>query len=262
MNQKTDASNVKELIEIMARLRGPDGCPWDREQTHQSLRQALIEECYELVEALDALDDKLMCEELGDILLHVVFHAQMAGERGAFVFDDVVNTLCEKLVRRHPHVFGNSQAGTSSEVLSQWEAIKKKEKPERVSALDGVPCVVPALMQAQGIQKKAAKVGFDWSNTRDVLSKIREETAELEDALNKNEHVEEELGDLLFSVVNLSRYLKLDAEQACRLATKKFISRFQTMEKEIAARGLKMEQLPIEELEKFWQAAKSNSTNV
>lgn len=242
----------------MAKLRSPQGCPWDKEQDHQSIRPQLVAECYELLEALDALDDNAMKEELGDVLLHIVFHAQMAKERGAFDFDAIVNELTDKLVRRHPHVFAKEKISSSDEVLGRWHEIKKKEKPERSSALDGVPRHLPALMQAQEVQKKAARVGFDWKKTAPVLAKIREEIRELEQSVarHKSAHqdIEEELGDLLFSLVNLSRHLKIDAEQACRLATAKFARRFQWVEKEMGAE--KLSSASLKELDVYWERAK------
>lgn len=247
---------MEKLLGIMARLRGPGGCPWDQEQTHQSIRSQVIEECYELVEALDASDDKMMKEELGDVLLHVVFHCQLAAERKAFDFETVAETLSEKLVRRHPHVFGTEKIDTSGAVITKWNEIKKQEKPERKSLLDGVPKVLPALMQAQEIQKKAARVGFDWPNIKPVIAKIKEEIAELEEALEKKQGIEEELGDLFFVMANLARHLKLDAEQACRLAVAKFIRRFQWMEVQMKAEGLEMEKSTFEVMDTYWDRAK------
>lgn len=248
----------------MERLRSPKGCPWDREQDHQSIRSQLIEECYELVEAIDALDDEQMREELGDVLLHVVFHSQMAKERGSFDFADVVHAICEKLVRRHPHVFGQDKVSNSSEVLGLWHEIKKKEKPDCVSAVDGVPQRLPALMYAQKIQKKAARAGFDWKKTAPVLDKIREEIDELEKTLfkkgSKKQHeVEEELGDLFFSLVNLSRHLKMDAEQACRLATKKFVRRFQWVEEKMKNEKIPMKTATLKTLDEYWGKAKKKT---
>ncbi|MFH1067200.1 MAG: nucleoside triphosphate pyrophosphohydrolase [bacterium] len=250
--------SIQKLLNIMAKLRSPQGCPWDREQDHQSIRPQLLAECYELLEAIDELDDSAMKEELGDVLLHVVFHAQMAKERGAFDFNAVADTLADKLVRRHPHVFAADKVSSSDEVLGRWHEIKKKEKPERTSALSGVPKHLPALMQAQEIQKKAARAGFDWKKTAPVLAKIREEIRELEQSVARHKiahrHIEEELGDLLFSLVNLSRHLKIDAEQACRLATTKFTRRFQWIEKKIGAE--KFASSSLKELDVYWEKAK------
>ena len=251
---------MQRLLDIMAKLRSPEGCPWDREQTHQSIRPGLIEECYELVEALDASDDKLMQEELGDVLIQVVFHAQLAKERGIFTFEDVVKGIADKLVRRHPHVFGDGSAKTSEEVMVKWAEIKKTEKPERTSALSGIPKILPALALAQEVQKKAARVGFDWKDADPVWEKVGEELAELEHAVQKNEGVEEELGDLLFAIVNLSRHLKQDAEQACRLATKKFSRRFKWVEEKVKQEGKEMKDLSLAELDVYWKQAKGTKS--
>lgn len=250
---------VARLREIVARLRAPDGCPWDREQTHESLRSALLEETYELIEAIDHADDGNLREELGDLLLHVVMHAQMASERGAFQFDEVATEICEKLIRRHPHVFGDVSAENSTEVLRQWEQIKRAEKSDRKSLLDGMPRALPALMRAQTAQKKAARVGFDWSNVGGVVAKLEEEIAELKEALGKSDAagMAEETGDLLFSVVNLARKLGLDAEMELGAATDKFIRRFQMVERAAAADGRTVEQCSADELDRYWEAGKA-----
>jgi len=248
--------SIHRLLDIVATLRAPGGCPWDQEQNHQSIRMQLVEECYELVEAIDDLDDVHMKEELGDVLLHVVFHSQLAKERGVFDFEQVANEVSDKIVRRHPHVFDKEKIETSEGVLKRWEEIKKKEKPERTSALDGVPRHAPALMFAQQIQKKAGKVGFDWKEISQVVAKVHEELAEVEKAIAENQHIEEELGDLLYATVNLCRHLKLDAEQACRLATQKFIKRFLWVEEKMKADQRSMKDATIEELDFYWEMAK------
>jgi MazG family protein len=250
--------SVNRLHEIVRRLRAPDGCPWDREQTHQSLRTALIEECYEVVDAIDRGDDANLREELGDLLLHVVFHSHLADERGAFDFDGVAADICEKLVRRHPHVFGDDSAANTEEVLQKWEQIKRTEKGEGASVIDGRDSALPALLRAQNVQKKAARVGFDWSETEPVFEKLSEEIAELREAVGGGDALamEDELGDLLFTVVNLSRKLKLDAETSLTAATNKFIRRFQVVERSLAADGLRMEDTPLAELDVRWNAAK------
>jgi MazG family protein len=249
---------VARLQEIVARLRAPDGCPWDREQTHSSLRAALLEETYELVDAIDNADDANLREELGDLLLHVVMHAQMASERGAFAFDAVATEICEKLIRRHPHVFGDTAAADSAEVLRQWEQLKRAEKGDRESVLDGLPRALPALMRAQNAQKKAARVGFDWSDAAGVLAKIEEEIAELREAMAEGREpaVREEVGDLLFSVVNLARKLGQDSEMTLNAATDKFVSRFRSVEQAAAASGRKVEECTAEELNAYWDAHK------
>lgn len=253
-------SDVSRLREIVARLRAPDGCPWDREQTHESLRAALVEECYEAIEAIEKADDANLREELGDLLLHVVMHAHLAGERQVFTFEEVVEGICEKLIRRHPHVFGDASAEDSQEVLRQWEQIKRAEKGDRASIMDGLPISLPGLLRAQNAQKKAARVGFDWDDAGGVLAKIEEEIAELKAAVASGDirHTEEELGDLLFSVVNLSRKLQVDSETALVGSTRKFIARFREVEAAITARGGRIEDSSPEEMNAHWDEAKRN----
>jgi tetrapyrrole methylase family protein/MazG family protein len=250
---------IDRLLEIMAKLRSPEGCPWDKEQNNQSIKAQLIEECYELVEAIEDDDNTLMKEELGDVLLHVVFHCQLGREEGVFDFDSVAQGICDKLVRRHPHVFGSETLGSSEEVLVAWQELKKKEKPERDSVLSGVPRPLPGLMRAQEIQKKAARVGFDWSSPEPVLEKVREELEEVEEAISKKEGVEEEIGDLFFAAVNLARHHGIDAESACRQAVDKFEKRFRWVERGYQERGAKMEESSLEELDVHWEEAKKNS---
>lgn len=254
---------VLRLREIVARLRAPDGCPWDREQTHASLRGALLEETYELVDAIDHADDKNLREELGDLLLHIVMHAQMASERGAFAFDAVATEICEKLIRRHPHVFGDHSAADSDEVLRQWEQIKRAEKTERTSLLDGLPRALPALMRAQNVQKKVARVGFDWAEAIEVIAKIEEEIAELKAAIAARDeaNIREETGDLLFSVVNLARKIGQDSEMTLNAATDKFIARFRAVERAARAGGRQVEDCSVEELNAFWDAHKAAAAN-
>jgi MazG family protein len=251
--------DISRLRGIVARLRAPGGCPWDREQTHESLRAALIEECYEAVEAIERADDANLREELGDLLLHVVMHAHMAGERKAFGFEDVVAGVCEKLIRRHPHVFGDSSITESAQVIRQWEQIKQKEKGEGLSVMDDLPAGFPALLRAQHAQKKAARVGFDWDEPPDVLDKVAEEIEELRSAVSRpaENNIEEELGDLLFSVVNLARKLRVDAETALASATRKFVRRFQAVEAEIVAGGGTIEQASAAEMNALWDRNKA-----
>jgi len=251
-------SDVSRLQEIVTRLRAPDGCPWDREQTHSSLRSALVEECYEVVEAINRSDDPNLQEELGDILLHVVMHSHMANEREAFTFEQVVETVCEKLIRRHPHVFGDTDAADSQEVLKQWEQIKRAEKGGEASVLAGLPAALPALMRAQNAQKKAARVGFDWDSAAPVFEKIEEELAEVREAIAQGDSraVEEEIGDLLFSAVNLARKLKVDSETALTAATSKFIARFQAVEAALAENNQKIEEASPEEMNRLWDEHK------
>ena len=254
---------LEQLLRIMARLRAPDGCPWDREQSHATLRQSVIEEAYEVAAAINSGDDANLREELGDLLLQVVFHAQMASERGDWNFDAVASGIVEKLVRRHPHVFGSENASDSAAVLTRWEEIKRAEKgtAATASALDGVSEGLPSLMRAEKVQKKAAKVGFDWSELPPVVAKVREEIAEVEGALGDTEKVEEEVGDLLFAVVNLARKLKVDGEVALQRATDKFATRFREVEAVARERGLALEKMTLAEMDEIWDAVKARQGN-
>jgi len=256
------AHPISRLHEIVRALRAPGGCPWDREQTHESLRGALIEECYEVIDAIERRDDDNLKEELGDLLLNVVMHAQMAGERGAFVLEEVAAEVCEKMIRRHPHVFGDKLADTSAQVLRQWDQIKQAEKGKApASLLDGVPAAQPALLRAQTIQKKAGRAGFDWRDAAPVFDKLGEEIAEVRDALASGDQqaVEQEVGDILFTAVNLARKLGVDAETALSSTTNRFIRRFRAVERELAAEGRKVEGTPLEELDRVWEKIKKQS---
>ncbi|MEI6071489.1 MAG: nucleoside triphosphate pyrophosphohydrolase [Verrucomicrobiae bacterium] len=246
---------IHRLRDIVARLRAPDGCPWDREQTHASLRGALIEECYEVIEAIERADDANLKEELGDLLLHVVMHAQMARERSAFTLEEVAADICEKMIRRHPHVFGDKPADDSAAVLRQWERIKREEKKPS-GVLDGLPASMPALLRAQNAQKKAGRVGFDWPDVEPVFEKMQEEISEVRDALSAGDAkaVEEEVGDILFTAVNLARKLHVDAETSLASATNRFIRRFQAVEAELGDR--KMQETPLAELDEIWNRIK------
>ncbi len=254
--------SFSRLIEITAQLRAPDGCPWDREQTHHTLRASLIEESAEVLEAIESGDDAHLCEELGDLLLQSVFHAQIAAEEGRFTLDDVVNGICDKLIRRHPHVFGDARAENSAQVIQNWEAIKRDEKAARgevsTSTLAGIPPELPALAQALKISKKAAKAGFEWPDEAGVMDKLREEVGEIEEALRgeSNERVAEEIGDLLFTAVNIARWRGLHPELALRDVNRKFIARFETMEREAKAHGLKLGELSAQEWDELWNLAK------
>jgi MazG family protein len=251
-------NGVARLQDIVARLRGPDGCPWDREQTHSSLRALLVEECHEVIDAIERVDDANLREELGDLLLHVVMHAQMAAERGAFTLEEISAGICEKMIRRHPHVFGESQAADTEAVLQQWEVIKRQEKGEATGVLDGIAASLPALLRAQTVQKKAARVGFDWPDAEPVFAKIEEETAEIREALARDDQaaVEAEIGDLIFSAVNLSRKLGVDAETALTGTIKRFTARFRRIEETLGAEGRRLEDTPLEELDRLWDQAK------
>jgi tetrapyrrole methylase family protein/MazG family protein len=250
----TQTKNIARLVKIMARLRGPGGCPWDREQTHRSLRHNLVEECYEVLDAMDSGNVDEFRDELGDLLLQIVFHAQMADEAGDFDFDSVAQSIADKLVRRHPHVFGKKRADTSAEVLKQWEQIKKAENKSH-SIYAEVPRSLPALVKAEKIQRKAARVGFDWKRREDVIAKIEEELRELK-AARRPRDFEEELGDVLFATVNLARYEKLDAEDLLNRAIHKFVKRFRQVERAVHKRGRHLEDCSLEELDALWEKAK------
>jgi MazG family protein len=257
---------TQRVVDLMARLRAPDGCPWDREQTPASLKPQLLEECYEVLEAIDGTSPEHLAEELGDLLLHIVFQAQIARESGAFTFAAVANGLAEKLIRRHPHVFGDIKVGDSTETIALWQELKKKEKPERQSVLDGVPRALPALLRAEALQKKARHVGFDWPDAAGALAKVREEMdevlAEVEagrpDADNPQPTPElgAELGDLLFSLVNLTRHLQLNAEELLTAANDKFARRFHAVEDHFRAAGQPMKEVPLSELDEVWNQVK------
>lgn len=256
-----------KLHEIVQTLRSPGGCPWDQEQTHESLRKNLIEEAYEVLETIDEDDPDHMCEELGDLLLQVMLHAQMEEEIGTFTVYDVITTLNEKLIRRHPHVFGEQTAEDANEALLNWNAIKVEEKRKKgidvtkQSVLDGIPRELPGLMKAVKLQKKAATVGFDWTKLDDVLAKLEEELAELREVIAKPgeagaQERRDELGDVLFSIVNVARFLKIDPEEALAQTNRKFIQRFSYIEEQLRLRGLSFEQTGLLEMEKYWQEAK------
>ncbi len=245
----------------MVRLRSPRGCPWDRKQTHRSIKLDLIEECYEVVDAIESGDHTALREELGDLLLQIVFHAQLASEQSRFDFDDVAAAIADKLVRRHPHVFGAKKIRTAEQVLVQWETLKRGEHGDRRSATDGIPKHLPALMKAHSVQKKAARVGFDWPTQRGVIRKIEEELKEVKQALRRGHRREiaEELGDLLFAVVNLTRWQKHSAEDLMNRAVQKFIRRFRSIEREVVWRGRRLEDCSLAELDALWEAQKKRN---
>ena len=247
---------MNDLLSIMKRLRADDGCAWDRAQTHQSIKRSMIEEVYEAIEALDNNDDKMFANELGDVLLQVVFHARIAEERGAFDFNDVVNEICTKLIERHTHVFGNDKAGNETEALDAWEKNKKKEKGLKSysDALIDVPKNFPALIRAEKVQKKAKSAGFDWDSIDGAFAKVYEELDELKSA--SQETISEEFGDLLFSVVNVGRFLKVDSEISLTDATNKFIDRFVKMEKLATSKGLNLDEMSLDEMDKLWDEIK------
>jgi tetrapyrrole methylase family protein/MazG family protein len=247
------------LVDIVEKLRSSDGCPWDRKQTHDSLKPYLLEESYEVLETIDKKDFKGLREELGDLLLQSILHAQLAHEKDLFTIWDVIDTLINKLVRRHPHVFDNMEIDTAEEQIVNWENIKNKEGKK--SILDGVPKSSPALLRAFRIQQKASIVGFDWKEITPVLDKIKEEIDELQEVIDsKNKkRIEEELGDLLFAIVNLSRFIKVNPEDALRMAIEKFIYRFNSMETIIKAEGKEISDFTLEEMDVIWNQVKNNN---
>lgn len=259
--QFKDRYDVYDLVEIMRILRAPGGCPWDAEQTHESIKKNLIEETYEVIEAINKNDKELLCEELGDTLMQVVFHSQMENEAGAFDFNDVSNGVCQKLIERHPHVFDKVSVSGVDDVLTNWDAIKRKSKGQKstTQSMLSVPRELPALMRATKIQKKAADVGFDWKDVSGALDKLEEEIAELRAAIaaGDKENTEEELGDVLFSAVNVSRFVKSDAEEALTSASDKFLSRFATVEKLAKEKNIDMLSADLEQLNSLWDSAKS-----
>jgi MazG family protein len=294
----TTGERFEQAVSIMARLRGPGGCPWDREQTFDSIKPYTVEETYEVLEAIDNRDWDELPSELGDLLLQVLFYAQMAKDQGTFSIDDVLDRLSHKLVDRHPHVFGNVKAETSSEVLRNWEALKAEEKKKRFGAsggksderaesvLDGISAAMPALLEAHKLSSRAARVGFDWPNIQGLFEKLREETEELQEQLKEfpapgpqphgrgvagagrpqisedlRERLEGEVGDLFFVLVNIARYLSLDSESALKKTNRKFKRRFQLMEEQLRASGRSPQDASMKELEALWQRAKAQEQN-
>jgi MazG family protein len=252
--------NLPDLITLMATLRGPEGCPWDRKQTTESLKPFLVEECYEVLDALDEGSSEKIKEELGDLLFQIVFHARIAEEQGHFSLHDVIATNIEKMTRRHPHVFGDARLSTDKEVLANWEEIKKKEKgyEQRKSILEGVPRHLPSLLRAQSIQERAARVGFDWSRIDDALPKLDEEIAEFKESLRRENApgIEEELGDIFFMLVNISRFLGVNPENALRKTIIKFIQRFRFIEESAVDAGITLNDMSLDEMEALWQKSK------
>lgn len=252
--------HFNDLIALMARLRGPNGCPWDRKQTAESLKPFLIEECYEVVDALDEGAPVKVREELGDLLFQIIFHARIAEELGQFTIHDVIATNIEKMTRRHPHVFGDVKLETDRDVLANWEEIKKKEKgyESRKSVLEGVPRRLPSLLRAHSLQERAARVGFDWSRLDEALPKLDEEIAEFKESLRSKDAagIEEELGDIFFMLVNISRFLGVNPEDALRKTISKFISRFHYIEEHAANAGRSLNDMTLDEMESLWQESK------
>ncbi len=263
MDKKAD---IQKLVDLVERLRGENGCPWDREQTRESLKPMLIEEAYEVLDALDSASPDELKEELGDLLFQVVFHAQIAREKGEFRLADIIDRLHEKMIRRHPHVFGSADLRTAQDVLRNWEDIKAAEKGTESSSqpdsekslLDGIPPSLPALHQAYQMTAKASRVGFDWSRFEDIVSKLQEETRELQEAVSKGDgrKLADEVGDLLFVVVNIARFLGVDPETALRRTNRKFSRRFRYIESNVKQRGLALKHTPLSEMDTLWNEAK------
>ncbi len=254
---------IDDLLQIMRILRGENGCPWDREQNHQSIRKNLIEETYEVAEAIDCGSSEMLCEELGDVLLQVVFHARMEEEQGGFGFDDVCNGICQKLILRHPHIFGDVVAKTSEQVLNNWDEIKKKEKGQKTAGdtVRSVSAALPALMRADKVQHRAAKTGFEYQNAGQAFGDLQSEVAELSEAMQSQDkaHMQEELGDVLFSAVNVARLLHIDPEEALIRSTEKFMDRFEQVERIALQRGMNMSEAPLDELNALWAQAKEST---
>lgn len=256
--QKKEKYNFNDLLRIMEILRAPDGCMWDREQDHQSIRRNFIEETYEVCEAIDEQDPEHLKEELGDVLLQVVFHTEMEKEKGVFDIGDVADGICKKLIYRHPHIFGTVEVGSSEEILRNWDELKRKEKHQETdtSALESVAKSLPGLIRAEKLQKKAAKVGFDWENAQGALEKVEEELDEVKRAMTGDGDPEEEIGDLLFAVVNVARHLKVDPERAMEKTCNKFVRRFAEMERQARQENKVLSDLSLTELDTLWNRSK------
>lgn len=251
---------IDRLIDIVSRLRSPGGCPWDREQTHKSIMSCLLDEAYEFFDGVENDDTAIMREELGDILLQVIFHSELAKESGHFDIEDVAHDICEKLINRHPHVFGDITVKSSKEVLSNWEHIKMGEKGKecRKYLVDGIPDALPSLFRAEKMQRRVARVGFDWQDMKPVLDKVEEEFSEFREALKTNDvdHASEELGDILFALVNVARHKKICAEDALRMTVKKFAKRFQYIEDRFKVMNKDLSEASLEELDEYWKESK------
>ena len=259
MNETLDS--FCKLIKTADTLMGDNGCPWDKVQTRESLKPYLVEETYEVLEALDANDPEKIKDELGDLLYQILFHSKISSLKGEFNFRDVINNLNEKMVRRHPHVFKEGELNTPDQVVEQWEEIKRNEKNQvsQKSILDSIPINLPSLLRAQKIQKKAAKEGFDWERINDVFDKLDEEIAEFKEAVlkKKNEDIQNEIGDIIFVITNIAKFYKIDAEEALRSTNNKFIKRFQYIEQKIEEKGKTLKGSNLQEMERYWQEAKN-----
>lgn len=253
---------LETLVEIMGKLRSPEGCPWDREQTHESIKRYLLEEVYEFIDAIHEDAVQKMKDELGDILFQIVFHCKLASEEGKFDIYDVIKTTSEKMIRRHPHVFADKKVDTAHDVIVQWDEIKKAEDAhkDRVSIIDGVPVHMPSLMRACKVQKKAAKVGFDWEKPEQIMDKIKEEVQETGEALESGDmnKIKEEIGDLFFAVANLARFLHCDPEELSQHAVNKFIKRFKKVEQVLSHRGKRPEDSSLAEMDEIWNSTKNS----
>ena len=261
MNAQCGQDNpLQRLVELMATLRGPDGCPWDRKQTPESLKPFLVEECYEVVDAIEEGAPAKVRDELGDLLFQIIFHARIAEEAGQFTIDDVITAIHEKMTRRHPHVFGDDKLSTDKEVLSNWEEIKRREKghEDRKSILEGVPKELPSLLRAHRLQERAARVGFDWAHLNEAMPKLDEEIAEFKESLKSEDagKIEEELGDVFFMLVNISRFLGVNPEDALRKTISKFIHRFRYIEEHAEQAGRSLNDMTLDEMERLWQESK------
>lgn len=251
--------SLGKLVDLMAVLRSENGCPWDREQTRESLTPYLVEETYEVLEAIEENSPGKIKEELGDLLFQIVFHCQLARERGEFDIEEVIDAISAKMIGRHPHVFGDKKFETSEEVMKQWEDRKKDEGKNRESVLEGVPRELPSLLKAHRIQSRAARVGFDWSRTAEVMAKLDEELAEFREAIDKKDRpaIEDELGDVFFVLVNISRFVGVNPEDALRKTISKFISRFRYIEMKAAGSGRKLSEMTLQEMDALWNEAKN-----
>ena len=254
-------NSLSKLIKITDTLMGEDGCPWDKVQTRESLKPYLVEETYEVLDALDANDPEKIKDELGDLLYQILFHSKISSLKGEFNFRDVIDNLSEKMVRRHPHVFKEGELNTPDQVVKQWEEIKRNEKNQanQKSILDNIPKNLPSLLRAQKLQKKAAKEGFDWDQISDVFDKLDEEIVEFKEAVlkKKSADIQNEIGDIIFVITNIAKCYKIDAEEALRSTNNKFIKRFQYIEQKIKAKGKTLKDSPLEEMERYWQEAKN-----
>ncbi len=250
--------SIEQLVKTIAKLRSPKGCPWDKEQTHKTLKRYLIEEAYEALDAIDKNDSKALMEELGDVLLQIVLHAQIARENKEFSFNEVADYINKKMISRHPHVFSNTHVKNSEEVMTNWEIIKKKEKPHRKDIFDGIPLALPALLKALKVSKKAAREGFEWKKEADIWKKLNSEIAEFKAAAKKRNKTgkADELGDILFTIVNIARWYKLDPEDSLNMATKKFISRYTRVKSKFKSLKKGIKELSYSELNNLWRLAK------